>query len=179
VAANAAVGVAKANYFPTLSLTGLLGVVAPRLNQYSSNGKEWLVAPTLNFPIFQGPRLKFQKEAALAQWEQARLHYQAAVSGAFGEVASALVAYQKYAQTEQAQADAVTAMQEAVNLANLRYTAGLSNYLEVLDAQQQLYPAQVALSQTRLARLQTLVQLYKALGGGWNLAEPGRIKDGR
>jgi len=176
VAANAAVGVAKANYFPTLALTGLLGVVAPRLSQYSGNGKEWLVAPTLTFPVFQGPSLKFQKEAALAQREQARVQYQAAVSGAFGEVSSYLVAYQKYAEAETALAEAAAALQEAVTLANLRYTAGLSNYLEVLDAQQQLYPAQVAQSQARLARLETLVKLYKALGGGWNTVEPERVK---
>jgi multidrug efflux system outer membrane protein len=171
VAANAAVGVAQANYFPTLSLTGLLGVVAPKLDQFSGAGKEWLVAPTLTAPVFQGPSLKFQKEAALAQWEQARLRYQATVAGAFGEVSSALVAYQKFAEVEGELAQSVTALQEAVALANLRYTAGLSNYLEVLDAQQQLFPAQNALSRARLSRLLTLVQLYKDLGGGWNLKD--------
>ena len=171
VAANAAVGVAKANYFPTLSLTGLLGVVAPNLDQYSGAGKEWLVAPTLTAPLFQGPSLKFQKQAAEAQWEQARLRYQATVSGAFGEVSSALVTYQKFAEMEKELAQSVTALQEAVSLANLRYTAGLSNYLEVLDAQQQLFPAQNALSQARLSRLLTLVQLYKDLGGGWNIKD--------
>jgi len=98
------------------------------------------------------------------------------VSGAFGEVSSYLVAYQKYAEAETALAEAAAALQEAVTLANLRYTAGLSNYLEVLDAQQQLYPAQVAQSQARLARLETLVKLYKALGGGWNTVEPERVK---
>jgi len=173
VAANAAVGVAQANYFPALSLTGLLGVVAPMVDQYSGAGKEWLVSPALTFPVFQGPRLKDQKEVAVAQWEQARLRYQATVSGAFGEVSSALVAFQKYAEEEQELAQSVRSLQEAVALANLRYNAGLSNYLEVLDAQQQLFPAQNALSQVRLSRLLTLVQLYKSLGGGWNLRDPG------
>ena len=179
VAANAAVGVAKANYFPTLSLTGLLGVVAPNLDQYSGAGKEWLVAPTLTAPVFQGPSLKFQKQAAEAQWEQARLRYQATVSGAFGEISSALVAYQKFAEVETELAQSVTALQEAVSLANLRYTAGLSNYLEVLDAQQQLFPAQNALSQARLSRLLTLVQLYKDLGGGWNLKDENAKGNGK
>jgi len=102
-------------------------------------------------------------------WEQARLRYQATVGAAFGEVSSALVAYQNYAEMEKELAQSVSALQEAVSLVQMRYTAGLSNYLEVLDAQQQLFPAQNALSQVRLARLQTLVQLYKSLGGGWKV----------
>ncbi|HEX7552371.1 MAG TPA: TolC family protein, partial [Geothrix sp.] len=123
---------------------------------------------------FQGFKLKYQKQAAIAQWEQARIQYEGTVNAAFGEVSTALVAYGKLAQAEQEQARAVAALQEATRLATLRYTAGLSSYLEVLDAQQQLFPAQNALSQARLARLLTLVQFYKALGGGWNLEEPTR-----
>jgi multidrug efflux system outer membrane protein len=169
VAANAEVGVATANYFPTLSLTGMLGVIAPQLDKYATSGKTWSAGAALGFPVFQGPRLKYQKQAAVAQWEQARLRYQATVASAFGEVATALVAYRSYAEMEQELAQSVTALQEAVKLVQLRYTAGLSNYLEVLDAQQQLFPAQNALSQARLARLQTMVQLYKSLGGGWQL----------
>jgi multidrug efflux system outer membrane protein len=169
VAANAEVGVATANYFPTLSLTGMLGVVAPQVSQYATGGKTWNVGPVLGFPVFQGPKLKYQKEAALAQCEQARLRYQATVSAAFGEVSNALVAYRSYAEMEAELAKSVAALQEAVGLVQMRYTAGLSNYLEVLDAQQQLFPAQNALSQARLARLQTLVQLYKSLGGGWKV----------
>ena len=171
VAANAAVGVAKANYFPALSLTGMFGGLSPEANQLTGTGREWLAGAALTGPLFQGARLKHQKAAAVAQWEQAREHYREAVTGAFGEVATALVAYQKLAEVEKEQAAAVAALQQAVVLANLRYDAGLSNYLEVLDAQEQLYPAQNARAQTRLARLQTLVQLYKALGGGWNLED--------
>jgi multidrug efflux system outer membrane protein len=174
VAANAAVGVATANYFPTLSLTGFLGGLAPQVAQLFNEGKGWLVSPVLAAPVFQGFKLKYQKQAAVAQWEQARIQYESTTNGAFGEVANALVAYGKLAQAEQAQARAVAALQEATRLATLRYTAGLSSYMEVLDAQQQLFPAQNALSQARLARLLTLVQLYKALGGGWNLEEPTR-----
>jgi multidrug efflux system outer membrane protein len=174
VAANAAVGVATANYFPTLSLTGFLGGLAPQAAHLFNEGKGWLVSPVLAAPVFQGFKLKHQKQAALAQWEQARIQYEAAANGAFGEVATALMAYGKLAQAEQAQARAVAALQEATRLATLRYAAGLSSYMEVLDAQQQLFPAQNALSQARLARLLTLVQVYKALGGGWNLEEPTR-----
>lgn len=173
VAANAAVGVAKASQFPALSLTGLLGGVAPEVSQLFGPGKEWSVGPSLTGPAFQGLRLQRQKDAAVAQWQQARIRWQASVAGAFGEVSTALVAYQKYAEAEKELAGAVDALKNAVALANLRYTAGLSNYLEVLDAQQQLFPAENALSLARLSRLLTLVQLYKALGGGWNLADPG------
>jgi len=172
VAANASVGVATANLLPTLSLTGLLGGVAPEASQLLGPGKEWMAGASLAGPVFQGPRLRRQKEAAAALWEQARARYQASVSSAFGEVSTALVAYEKFADVDKEQAAAVDALKEAVALANLRYTAGLSNYMEVLDAQQQLFPAQNALSQARLSRLLTLVQLYKALGGGWNNPGP-------
>ena len=173
VAANAAVGVAQADYFPTLSLSALVGGVAPSIDQLFGRGKEWNVNPELTLPL-QGRKLKFQKAAAVAQWEEAKVQYEAAVTGAFGEVSTLLVAYQKLAEVEVQQARSVAAYQEAVHLASLRYSAGLSNYLEVLEAQQQLFPAQNAWSQVRTSRLVALVQLYKALGGGWNLKDPGQ-----
>jgi multidrug efflux system outer membrane protein len=94
------------------------------------------------------------------------------VTGAFEEVSSALVAYQKLAEMETAQAQSVDAYRDAVSLSNSRYVGGLSDYLEVLQAQRQLFPAETALAQIRFERLATLVALYKALGGGWNIAEP-------
>jgi len=172
VAANAAVGVATANFFPTLSLSLLAGGVSPHRSDLFTNGREWLAGPTLAGPPIQGLSMKYQKQAAVAQWQQAKVHYQAAVEGAFSEVSNALVAYQKLEEVETRQVEAVTRLREAVRLANLRYAAGLSSYLEVLDAQQALFPAENAASQARLARLLTMVQLYKALGGGWQLPEP-------
>ena len=94
------------------------------------------------------------------------------MTGAFEEVSTALVAYQKLAAAEKEQAEAVAAYRQAVDLSNSRYVGGLSDYLEVLQAQQQLFPAENALAQTRFDRLSTLVQLYKALGGGWKLSDP-------
>ena len=82
-------------------------------------------------------------------------------------VSTALVAYQRLADVERKRADSVEAYQQAVELSNSRYLSGLADYFEVLEAQQQLFPAENALAQTRFARLQTLVQLYRALGGGW------------
>jgi len=172
VAANAQIGVAQANYFPVLSLTGLYGGLAPHVGDLFGQGKEWELGAGLSGPTFQGLKLKYQKQVAVAQWEQARTLYQGAVTSAFGEVSTLLVAYQKLAEVETQQAKEVAAYQEAVHLATLRYTAGLSSYIEVLEAQQQLFPAQNARSQTRLARLTALVNLYKALGGGWNLQDP-------
>jgi len=171
VAANADVGVATANLFPTISLTGALGGVAPQVSELFGKGKTWSVGGGLLTPIVQGGRLADQRRAAVAQWQQVRLAYERTVTNAFAEVSTALVAYAKLAEVEKQQARAVSADREAVTLANQRYVAGLADYLEVLQAEQQLYPAENALAQTRFERLATLVQLYKALGGGWKLPD--------
>ena len=171
VAANADVGVATANMFPTLSLTGALGGLAPQVSDLFGKGKTWSAGAGLLSPIVQGKRLGQARRAAGAQWEQARAAYEKAVTNAFAEVSTALVAYQKLADVEKQLARAVAAERQAVALANQRYVAGLADYLEVLQAEQQLYPAENALAQTRSDRLATLVQLYKALGGGWNLSD--------
>jgi len=172
VAANASVGVTVANFFPTLSLTGTFGGVAPQVSDLFGKGRTWSVGGGLLSPVFQGRRLRNQHRAAVAEWEQARVHYEQSVTNAFNEVSSALVAYQKLADVEKEQARAVAADREAVRLSNERYRAGLSDYLEVLQAQQQLFPAENSLAQTRFSRLESLVQLYKALGGGWKLSNP-------
>ncbi|MGH9464829.1 MAG: TolC family protein, partial [Thermoanaerobaculia bacterium] len=118
-----------------------------------------------------GQRLGNQRRAALARWEQARVGYQRSVASAFAEVSTALVAYQKLAAVESAQARAVAGFGEAVRIANSRYLSGLADYLEVLQAQQQLFPAETSLARTRFDRLATLVELYRALGGGWQVAD--------
>ena len=171
VTANANVGVATADLFPTISLTGAFGGVAPQVSELFGKGKSWSAGGGLLTPIVQGGRLADARRAAVAQWEQARLAYERTVTNAFAEVSTALVAYGKLAEVEKQQARAVSADREAVRLANQRYVAGLADYLEVLQAEQQLYPAENALAQTRSDRLATLVQLYKALGGGWKLSD--------
>lgn len=172
VSANANVGVAMASFFPRISLTGALGGLSPEVSDLFRAGKTWSVAAGLTGPLFQGLRLKNQYEASVAQWEQAKTQYEAAVTNAFGETSTALVAHQKLAEVEKQQARSVAAYREAVRIANIRYVAGLSSYVEVLDAQQQLFPAENALAQTRFSRLANFVQLYKALGGGWNTGVP-------
>ena len=172
IAANANVGVAVADFFPRISLTGALGSVAPQVSQLLPAGRTWTLGGGLLTPVFQGRRLRFQYEAALARWEQSKARYESSVTNAFGEVSTALVAYQKYAEVETQRAREVASFQEAVRLSNMRYVAGLSAYLEVLQTQQQLFPAEIQLAQARYNRLATLVELYRALGGGWNLSDP-------
>ena len=172
VAANAGVGVAVANFFPAVSLTGAFGGVAPRVSDLFGNGRTWSAGGGILAPVFQGRRLKNQHRAAVARWEETKAQYEQSVTNAFAEVSTALVACQKLAEVEQEQARAVAAYREAVSLASSRYRAGLSDYLEVLQAQQQQLTAENALAQTRFIRLASLVQLYKALGGGWRLSDP-------
>jgi multidrug efflux system outer membrane protein len=169
MAANAEVGVSVADFFPRFSLTGLFGGVAPQVKDLLDSGRAWSLGAGLVAPVFQGGRLKSQHRAALARWEQARALYERDVNQALAEVATALVAYQKLAEVERQRADSVTAFKQAVEISNSRYLSGLADYFEVLAAQQQLFPAENALAQTRFARLQTLVQLYRALGGGWKV----------
>ncbi len=140
IAANANVGAAMASFFPTISLTGAFGGVSPEVSDLFKAGKTWSVAAGLTGPLFQGLRLKNQYDASVAQWEQAKIQYESAVTNAFGEVSTALVAHEKLAEVETQQARSVGAYQEAVRLANIRYLAGLSSYVEVLDAQQQVSP---------------------------------------
>jgi multidrug efflux system outer membrane protein len=171
VTANANVGVATAALFPTISLTGAFGGVAPQVSDLFGKGKTWSAGGGLLAPIFQGGRLTNARRAAVAQWEQALVGYEKTVTNALGEVSTALVAYEKLAKVEGQLERAVSADREAVRLANQRYVAGLADYLEVLQAEQQLFPAEIALAQARFDRLATLVQLYKALGGGWKLPD--------
>jgi multidrug efflux system outer membrane protein len=178
IAANAEVGVAKADYFPQISLTAALGGVAPQVSQLFREGKTWSIGAGLLGPVLQPGRLQNQYRAAVARWDLARIAYEQSVNNAFTEVSTALVAYQKYAEVETARAHEVSAYQQAVQIANQRYVAGLSSYLDVLQAQQQLFPAEIFLAQARYNRLATLVQLYRALGGGWNLGDPQWVAPG-
>jgi len=176
VAANAAVGVAKADFFPVLNLTGLLGGVSPQLSQLVDSGKLWSAGAGLTGPLFTGGRLKNQYKLTRAQRDEFERSYQQLLTQAFGEVSSALVSHQKLAHAITEEKRSVTAYQQAVHLANTRYDNGLSSYFEVLDAKLQLYPAENALVQFDLQRKIALVALYKALGGGWKLNDLDWIK---
>lgn len=170
-AANANVGVAKANFFPTISLSGLFGGVSPQLSQLTGTGKAWTVAGDFTGPIFTGGRLKNQYNAALAQRDQAKISFEKAVTQAFGEVSTALSAHQQLAKAYREQLTSVEAYRESVRLSALRYDSGLASYLDVVDAQIQMYPAETATVSYDLGRKLALVSLYQALGGGWNLSD--------
>lgn len=168
VQANAQVGVAKADFFPRIILSGFAGGVSPELAGISN---VWSLAAGLTGPIFQGGQIRANYQASIAVWEQAKLQYEQAVLTAFQEVASALTALEKLAQVETEQARAVTAYADAVQIAQKRYRGGLASYYEVLEAQQLFFPAETQLAQVRANRLATYVQLYRVLGGGWSLAD--------
>lgn len=169
IAANANVGVAKANFFPTISLSGMIGGLSPQLSELTAAGKAWSLAGDFAGPIFTGGRLKGQYNAALAQRDQARITFEKAVTQAFGEVSTSLSAHQQLAKAYREQMSSVEAYRESVRLSSIRYDSGLSNYLEIIDAQIQMYPAESATVNYDLGRKLALVQLYRALGGGWNL----------
>jgi multidrug efflux system outer membrane protein len=173
IAANADVGVTVAEYFPSLRLTGVFGGLAPQVSDLFKDGKQWSIGGGLLTPLFQGRRLKNQNRAAVARFEQAKVEYERSVTNAFAEVSTALVAYERLAHVEEEQERAVAAYREAVDLANSRYLSGLADYLEVLLAQRQLFPAENTLTQVRFERLAALVDLYRALGGGWRLEDTG------
>jgi multidrug efflux system outer membrane protein len=178
IATNAAVGVAMANFFPRISLTGAFGGISPQVADLFGPGKTWSIAGGLTGPLFQGLRLKNQYDARVAQWEQARVQYERTVTNAFAEASSAIVAHQKLAEAEKEQARAVAAFRQAVTLSNQRYVAGFAGYLDVLQAEQNLFPAENALALLRFNRLANFVQLYKALGGGWNVQDPTWVRPG-
>jgi multidrug efflux system outer membrane protein len=167
VAANANIGVAKAAFFPTLSLTGMFGNVSPELGELFSKGKTWNIAANLLGPLFTGGSVKRNLAATRAQWEQSKVLYEGAVTNALAEVSTALVSRARLVETERQRERTVDAYREAVRLANLRYVSGLSAYFEVLESQQQLFPAEILLAQTRRNQLIAVVDLYRALGGGW------------
>ena len=169
VAANAEVGVAVANFFPRLSLTGAFGGVAHQVGDLFGDGKAWSVGGGLLTPVFQGRRLSEERRAAVARWEQAKVRYEASVTNAFAEVSTTLAAYQKLAEIEHEQARAAASYRQAVQLSNDRYLSGLADYLEVLEAQQQQFATESSLARTRFDRLASLAQLYRALGGGWQV----------
>jgi multidrug efflux system outer membrane protein len=167
VAANAAVGVAKADFFPRLSLTGDFGNASRELGDLFSHGKTWSLEANLLGPLFSAGRIKENYRASKARFEQAKVRYEATVAASFGDVTRALADRAKLAEAEAQRDRAVRAYREAVRLANVRYASGLSAYFEVLDAQQQLFPAELALAQTRRNQKIAVVNLYRALGGGW------------
>ncbi|HXJ32825.1 MAG TPA: efflux transporter outer membrane subunit [Candidatus Eisenbacteria bacterium] len=170
VAANANVGVAVGNFFPRLGLSTLYGGQSSEIeNIVKGTGNIWAIAGSLAGPIFQGGRLLSSYRSTKAAWEQTVQQYQATVINAFAEVSNSLVSQQKLQGVRGQQERQVAALKDAVNISLERYTQGSSTYFEVLEAQQQLFPAQNALARTTRDQLTVVVLLYRTLGGGWDL----------
>jgi multidrug efflux system outer membrane protein len=168
VAANARIGAARAEYFPRISLTGLLGFESRELSDWFSRGSRiWQVAGGATAPIFTAGRIGANVDVATAQQQQSLYDYLLTIQTSFREVEDALIAIRKIREQQMAQDRQIRAFDRTLRLANLRYENGYSSYLEVLDAQRNLFNAELQQVQLQGARLGAIVDLYTALGGGW------------
>lgn len=168
VAANATVGVAKAAYFPRISLTGLLGFQSNALSSlFSGPARIWQFVPQVTQPIFNGGRLRSNVRLAAAQQEIALIEYQRVIQTAFREVSDSLIQHQKVREIRTQQELLVATLRERSRLSYVRYRGGIDTLLNALDADRDLFDAELRLTQTRRNELVALVQLYRALGGGW------------
>jgi multidrug efflux system outer membrane protein len=171
VAANADIGVAKAQFFPQISLTGggggSFGRDSAFPSLFSTQLGIWSYGAQVSQPIFTGGALKGNLHLAESQQRQALIAYRQTIQRAFGDVSDALIGYEKLHQVRTRQQDSVADLQETVRISTLRYRGGTTTYLEVLDGQRSLYGAELTLAGARGDEYRSLVQLYKALGGGW------------
>jgi outer membrane protein, multidrug efflux system len=168
IAANAEIGVARAAYFPQLTLSGFLGSQSTSLaNLFTGPTTAFGLAPQLAQPIFTAGRLKSNVRLTEAQREETLVLYEKTIQTAFAEVSNSLIAHQRTRESRAKQEDLVYALQDRLRLAYIRYRGGVDTQLDALDADRDLFSAELSLSQIRLQEVLTMVQLYKALGGGW------------
>ena len=168
IAANAEIGVAKAAYFPRLSLSGSLGGQSTQLSSlFSGPSSAWSFVPQVTQPIFTAGRIKSTVRLAKAQRDSALVQYQRAIQSAFTEVSNALIAHQRVRESRVEQEALVAAIEDRKRLAYVRFRGGVDTMLNALDADRELLQAQLDLRQIKLNELLSVVQLYKALGGGW------------
>jgi outer membrane protein, multidrug efflux system len=167
-AANASVSVAKASYFPQISLTGLLGFQSGQLGRlFTGPASVWQFVPQVSQPIFNGGRIRSELELATAQEQLLLLQYERTIQTAFREVSDALIRYQKVREVRGTQEQLRTTLEDRSRLSYVRYRGGVDTLLNALDADRDLFDAELRLAQTKRNELLALVQLYKALGGGW------------
>lgn len=170
VAANADIGQAKAAFYPQLTLTGFYGYQTVALSDlFSAPARTWQFGPAVTMPLFTGGRLRGNLKLAKARFQEAVAAYQSTVQNAFREVSDSLIAYQRTQEYYARQEHNTQAHRNAATTANDRYEGGVTSYLEVLYNEQELFSAELALAQARLNELLSVVQLYRALGGGWQV----------
>jgi len=168
VAANAEIGVAKAAYFPQLSLSGILGGQSTQLaSLFSGPAGVWNLTPQLTQPIFTAGRIKSNVKLAEAERTRALVQYERVIQTAFTEVSNSLIAHQKVRESREKQEALVGTLRDRLRLAYVRYRGGVDTQLNALDADRDLFQAELVLAQIRLEESLTVVQLYKSLGGGW------------
>ncbi len=168
VAANARIGVARAAYFPDISLTATMGFQSASLSGlFSTSAGLWTFAGAVTQPIFTAGKIRSNVQLAQAQQQEAVLTYQQTIQGAFRDVSDALLAYQQNQEFRAQQELLARSAEDAAQLSGMRYKAGTTNYLEVLTNETNYLTADLGLAQARLNELLALVQIYKALGGGW------------
>ncbi|MHC1727707.1 MAG: efflux transporter outer membrane subunit [Syntrophobacteraceae bacterium] len=168
IAANAQIGAAKARYFPTISLTGAIGNSSADLGDlFTGPSRIWSYAGTITGPIFTAGLTAGQVKEATAARDAALLSYQSAIQSAFSDVEKALVGREKLADQLSAQGELVKSLKQYEYLAKKQYEGGYATYLTVLDAQQQLFPAELNYALVRSSLVSAYVTLYQAMGGGW------------
>jgi len=169
IAANAQIGVAKADLFPRISLTGSGGFQSADLGElFNAPGRFWSIGGGLLQPVFEGGRIRSQIKLNEARAEEATLLYQRTVQSAFRDVADSLVGYSRNREFREQQEHVTDSAREAQNLSDMRYRGGGVSYLEVLDSETRYFSSQLSLAQAQLRELTSLVQIYRSLGGGWN-----------
>jgi len=168
ISANALIAVARADYFPRITLTGALGFESNQLESlFTGSRSVWAFVPLATQPIFTAGRIKSNVRFSKAQREGFLVEYEKTIENAFREVSDALIAYRKVKEVRVQRELLVNSLKDRSRLAYMRYYGGVSNYLEALDADRDLFNAELSLAQARRDELLTVVQLYKALGGGW------------
>jgi outer membrane protein TolC len=160
--------VARAAYFPTISLTGILGFQSNQLGSlFTGPNKAWQFAPQVSQPVFNGGRLRSNVQFARAQQDVALVQYQRTIQTAFREVSDSLVQYETVGHVRSQQEALVATLQDRSRLSYVRYRGGVATLLDALDADRDLFDAELRLAQLRRDELATVVHLYRALGGGW------------
>ena len=169
VAASESVGVAKARLFPNIALTGSYGTETTEFSDLlDSDGRYWILDIDVLMPLFNAGARRAELSAAESRFNQSRLRYEQAVLEALRDTSNALNQFHKAGETLEAELALQQATQEYLALATKRYRNGVLAYIDVLDAQRQLFDAQIAVNAAREVQLFALVDLYKALGGGWD-----------
>ena len=168
ISANAQIGAARALYFPRIALTAFGGGQSRALTDLATSPARLLsIGPTVSVPIFRAGQIRNQVRLTEAQERELLLTYERTITNALREVSDALVAFERTRREREAQEQLVRALNDTVRLSTLRYKGGLDSYLQVLDAQRQLFTGDLGLAQLRLQERLSVVQLYRAVGGGW------------